>query len=159
MVCVATSTAMLTEDIGRARETFDAAVRMNSTPPSWYYFVEARIAFLEGNYERCIVCADSGPPQISALIFRCLSEVMLGRTEKAQLAHAELMERYPEADFASFADYFPIASPVRRCEYDAAVSRLHDVLAETEESWPRFASRRSPSRAQRAGSRSVERNS
>lgn len=140
-ICVATSSAMLTEDIGRARETFDAAVSMNSTPPSWYYFVEARIAFLEGNYERCIICADSGPSQISALIFRCLSEAMLGRTERAQLAYAELMERYPEADFASFADYFPIANPVRRHEYDTAVSCLNKILKETDENWPRFASR------------------
>ena len=138
MVCVATSKAMLTDEIAAARTLFDAALRENPTPPSWFYFVEARIAFLNREYERCILCARSGPQQISALIFRCLSHAMLGEREMARIALEDLRATYPNVDFKQFADHFPIANPARRAEYDIAVARLMEFQAETLENWPRL---------------------
>ena len=138
MVCVATSRAVISKDIGAARALFDAAFACNPTPPSWYYFVEARIAFLNREYDRCIKCSHLGPQQISAMIFRTLSHAMRGEVELARIAYDDLMAAYPESDFVQFADYFPIANPVRRAEYDAAVTRLMDQLEDTGENWPVF---------------------
>lgn len=141
MVCVATSNAVITDNIAAARALFDAALAANPTPPSWYYFVEARIAFLNREYDRCIECSHLGPQQISALIFRTLSHAMREEVELARLAYDDLLAAYPEADFVQFADYFPIANPARRGEYDDAVKRLMAQLKDTGENWPALGTR------------------
>ncbi|MEO1680972.1 MAG: winged helix-turn-helix domain-containing protein [Pseudomonadota bacterium] len=138
MACVATAKAVLTDDIAGARALLDDAAKANPTRPTWFHFVEARITFFAGDYERCIICSRAGPPQVSALIFRCLSHVMLGQAEAALMAHAAFRTAYPDTEFDQFADYFPIAAPARRADYDAAVARLTSLLHETETAWPRL---------------------
>lgn len=129
MVCLATCTALLTDDTDRAQWLYKEGVRRNPTPPRWLKVVEARIAFLAGDYRRCIACARLGPRQFSAAIFECLSHAMLDDREQASAVHADLRTRHPDLDFAAFATQLPIANTTRRTEYDAAVARLEDMLA------------------------------
>lgn len=140
MVCVATAKSVLTDDIERSCEIFETALRASKTPPSWFYFAGAGLFFLAGQYERCISSSRSGPQEVSSLIFRCLSYAMLGDAEMARIAHDDLLARFPNLDFARFADNFPIASAPRRQEYNAAVDRLGALLEEVEQTWPKLAS-------------------
>lgn len=136
MVCVATAKSVLTDDVERACAIFDLVLKANTAPPSWFYFAEAGISFMAGQYERSVASSRSGPQEISALVFRCLSHAMLGQSKQAALAYNDLMSAFPMTDFARFADNFPIASQPRRREYDAAVKRLSEILADTGVSLP-----------------------
>lgn len=140
MVCVATAKSVLTDEIERAREIFEGALKASKTPPSWFYFAGAGLFFMAGDYERCISSARSGPQEISALIFRCLSHAMLGQSELARIAHEDLMTAFPNVDFVRFAKNFPIVSEPRRREYNEAVERLKAILAESQSEWPTLVS-------------------
>lgn len=137
MVCVATCTAVLTDRADRAVSLYSEGVRRNPTPPRWFKVVESRIAFLAGDFRRSIACARTGPRQMSSLIFRCLSHAMLDEREQAALACADLRASYPDADFARFADQFPIADASRRKEYEVAVRRLESLLRGCQNLRPR----------------------
>lgn len=139
MVCVSTAKSVLTDDVEGAREIFETALQASKIPPSWFYFAGAGLFFMAGQYERCVSNSLSGPQEISSLIFRCLSHAMLDQTEKARISHEELVDRFPNLDFARFADNFPIASKARRDEYNQAVERLNELLAEDQKAWPRLA--------------------
>lgn len=128
IVCVATSKSVLTADVDAACATFETVRNANTALPSWVHFAEACIAFMAGRYERCIICSRSGPQEISALVFRCLSHAMLGHEQQTRLSHDDLMTSFPEISFERFADNFPIADPSRRREYDLAVEKLRAVL-------------------------------
>jgi len=135
MVCVATAKSVLTEDIASASAIFETALSANKTPPSWFYFAGAGLFFMAGDYERSVSFSRSGPQEISAMIFRCLSYAILGKSEMARIAHEELIAAFPKTNFAKFADNFPIFSLSRRAEYDAAVARLHEILADSDRVW------------------------
>ena len=128
MVCIATAKAALTDDISEACSIFDQIKRANSVQPSWMYFAEAGIAFLAQQYERSISASLTGPQEISALVFRCLSHAMLGQARQAFDAHRTLVMTFPKIDFERFADNFPIISVARRREYDDAVENLYEIL-------------------------------
>ncbi len=130
MVCVATAKSVLTDDISGAKDIFETAMRANKTPPGWFYFAGAGLYFLSGDYERCIQSSYSGPQEISALIFRCLSRAMLGQVTETYQAHQELLSAFPKIDFPRFAKNFPIVSEQRRTEYDQAVAQLEHVLTQ-----------------------------
>lgn len=130
MACVATAKSVLTDDVAGACSVFDEVLRTNHTPPSWFYFAEACLAFMAGQYERCVSSSLTGPQEISALVFRCLAYAMLGDQRKAVQAHRELLLFFPNTDFDSFASNFPIVSIARRQEYDIAVESLNVLLLE-----------------------------
>ncbi|MEM8656614.1 MAG: hypothetical protein AAGF22_00845, partial [Pseudomonadota bacterium] len=129
MVCIATTKAVLTDDIEGACAIFEMAMGTNAVPPSWFYFAEAGIAFMAGQYQRCISSSLSGPQEISALVFRCLSHAMLGHSKETVIAHSDLLLTFPKIEFERFADNFPILNETQRRRYDKAVSRLYEVLA------------------------------
>lgn len=131
MVCIATAISVLTDDVEKACNIIDTVVQANHAPPSWFYFAEAGIAFMAGQYERCISSSLSGPQEISALVFRCLSYAMLGHSKEALVAHRDLISTFPNVDFERFANSFPIVSKIRRESYDDAVNRLKESLAAT----------------------------
>lgn len=135
-VCVATSLAALKGDFDGAIKWYDAALRINPTPPSWYYLIETRVAFLAGDYHRSIACSTSAPVrQVSALVFRCLSNAMLDQVEAARIAHYNLFQVYPKFDLIAFAKYFPIANPEAMRRYRAGVDKLDILLADTGSDW------------------------
>lgn len=123
-VCVATALCVLAGRFDSARKLFDLAIATHPVPPGWYRFVEARISFFFGEYERSIAASKSGPQRVSAVIYRCLSQVMLGQIEAAVITYENLLERYPGFDFDFYAGYFPIADPAARQHYDTAVAAL-----------------------------------
>lgn len=127
-VCIATALCVLEGDFDAASHFFDLALRINPVPPGWYRFVEARLCFFFGQYDRAIAASVSGPERVSALVYRCLSQAMLGQAEAAKISHARLLDRYPGFDFAFYADYFPIAAPAARTRYDKAVTCLAKQL-------------------------------
>ncbi len=127
-VCLATSRAVLSGDHAKARRLFDRALHLNPTPPSWYNFVEARLAFFAGDYRRSITAARSAPRQVSAFLFRCLSHAMLDEWEAARQAYQSLRQSYPQFDFEQFAAYFPIAHPETLQGYRQAVRHLVTII-------------------------------
>ncbi|MFA3917312.1 winged helix-turn-helix domain-containing protein [Ruegeria hyattellae] len=136
MVCTATAKSVLTDDVERASSILDKVLKANTAPPSWFYFAEAGIAFMAGQYERCVSSSLSGPQEISALVFRCLSYAMLGQSDEAIAAHNDLMSTFPMTNFERFADNFPIVSKAQRRDYDGAVKRLGEVLAKAKSKAP-----------------------
>lgn len=139
MVCVATAIAVLTDDIDKALGIFDTVVQSNHARPSWFNFSEAVIAFMAGQYARSISSSLSGPQEISALIFRCLSHAKLGQSAAALAAHRDLIATFPDVDFERFASNFPIKSPARRKSYDDAVKRLNKSINAVQEQPGRIA--------------------
>lgn len=127
-VCVATSLCVIAGDFARAREMFEWALAVNPLPPGWYRFVEARIRFYFGEYERSVAASHSGPQRVSAVIYRCLSYVMLDDQDAARAAYRELLARYPGFAFEFYADYFPISAKGARAQYDEAVQKLLSML-------------------------------
>ncbi len=124
MICVATAKAALTDDAKGAIAIIDWVMRQGNTPPTWVHFAEAGIAFMSGDYMRCVSSSRSGPREISALTFRCLALAMLGRKQEAMDGEIELRSLSPNFDFLRFADNFPVLCPARREEYITAVERL-----------------------------------
>ncbi|MEP0506008.1 MAG: winged helix-turn-helix domain-containing protein [Paracoccaceae bacterium] len=127
MVCVATAKSVLTDEINEACTIFGSVMRRNRAIPSWMYIAEACIAFMAGDFARCIVSSRSGPTEISASAFCCLSLAMLGRENEAQKMRDELYVAFPKFDFERFAENFPIANSARRSRYDEAVMRLKQL--------------------------------
>lgn len=123
-VCLATALCVLSGDFSRSKAMFEQGVILNPMYPGWYRFVEARICFYFGEYERSIAASRSGPQRVSAMLYRCLSRIMLGQVEAARTDYVNLLERYPSFDFTFYADYFPIADPAARKRYEAATDRL-----------------------------------
>lgn len=133
MVCVSTTKAALTDDAEAAMSIFERALDANPAPPSWYYFSEAGIAFLSGQYERCITASRFGPQELSAFVFRCLSFAILGRVAEARAAHDQLMATFPQTDLRRFAQNFPLVSAARLREYESAVGALDLILSRAKE--------------------------
>lgn len=131
MVSISTAKSVLTDDIEGACRIFDRVREGNTAPPSWYFFAEAGLAFMAGQYERCITASRFGPQEMSAFVFRCLSFAVLGRETEARAAHDELMATFPNTDFIRFASNFPILSISRRREYEQAVYALDTILSQT----------------------------
>lgn len=126
-VCVATSLCVISGDFAQARKMFDLALEINPLPPGWYRFVEARIRFFFGEYEQSIAASLSGPQRVSAVVYRCLSQVMLDRLDLACETQADLLARYPGFSFDFYADYFPITSKAARARFDEAVHKLDSI--------------------------------
>ncbi len=135
-VCVATSLCVISGDFSRARDMFDLALRLNPLPPGWYRFVEARIRFFFGDYARSVAASRSGPRRVSAIIYRCLSHVMLEEYAAARTAYHDLQTRYPGFAFDFYADYFPIVAKGARAHYDNAVERLFQNALQNEDATP-----------------------
>lgn len=127
MVCVATAKSVLSDDANGASAILDRVMQDNSAPPSWVHFAEAGVAFMSGQYERCVASSYTGPQELSALVFRCLALAMLGQIEEALQMKTALITHFPEFNFESFAEHFPIASVARRSEYDMAVAQISAV--------------------------------
>ena len=123
-VCLATALCVLSGDYSRSKAMFEQGVALNPVYPGWYRFVEARICFYFEEYERSIAASRSGPQRVSAMLYRCLSRIMLGQVEAARTDYVDLLERYPSFDFTFYADYFPIADPAARRQYETATRRL-----------------------------------
>ena len=132
MACIATAKAVLTDDIADACAIFDTVLQANAAPPSWFYFAEAGIAFMAGQFDRCISSSRSGPQEISALVFRCLSHAMLGQEAETRATHNVLVSTFPNVDFGRFARNFPIVSTERLKNYQRAVVVLENVLAKED---------------------------
>jgi len=132
MVCVATTMAAITDDADIALTIFERAVEFNPAPPSWYYFSEAGLAFLNGQFERCVTASQFGPQEISAFVFRCLSHAMLGQTRDALASYDALMATFPRTDLRRFAKNFPIISHARQQNYEEAVQALYGILEEAK---------------------------
>ncbi|MEM9761603.1 MAG: winged helix-turn-helix domain-containing protein [Pseudomonadota bacterium] len=133
MLCVATSTAVLTDDCESALALLEEGLRRNPAPPRWFRVVEARIAFLAGDYRRSALSARQGPQHLSSLIFASLSHAMLDEPDAAIDAYDDLTATYPQANLAHFASRFPIAAAAPRRRYDIAASRLQQLMGAHEE--------------------------
>ncbi|MEP3843907.1 MAG: winged helix-turn-helix domain-containing protein [Paracoccaceae bacterium] len=131
-VCIATAMCVLEGDFSASELMFDKAIQINPAPPGWYRFVEARIRFFFGQYERSIAASVSGPQRVSAIAYRCLSQTMLGQSEAALISYEALQKRYPSFDFGFYADYFPIRAPQARARFDDAVCKLVRSLKDKE---------------------------
>lgn len=127
-VCLATALCVLRGDFGRSRDMFERGLSLNPVYPVWYRFVEARIRFYFGEYERSIAASKSGSQRVSSMVYRCLSLVMLDRRKASHEAYRDLLDRYPEFDFAFYADYFPIADAAARERFQVAVDRLFSSM-------------------------------
>ncbi|MFG5383709.1 winged helix-turn-helix domain-containing tetratricopeptide repeat protein [Yoonia sp. R2-816] len=127
-ICVATALCVLQGRFKTARQFFDRAHAINHAPPGWYRFVEARLRFYFGEYAQSVAASKTGPQRVSAMIYRCLSQVMLGQIAAAVITYEDLLERYPGFDPEFYARYFPIADPKARDRYDTAVTLLRAGL-------------------------------
>ena len=132
-VCIATALCVLEDKFAASELMFNQAIEMNPSPPGWYRFVEARIRFFFGHYERSIAASYSGPQRVSAIVYRCLSQTMLGQNEAARISYDTLQDRYPGFDFAFYANYFPIRAPLARARFDNAVTQLLQGLDVVEQ--------------------------
>lgn len=127
-ICLATALCVLAGRFDDARKFFDRAHAINASPPGWYRFVEARLRFYFGEYAQSIAASKSGPQRVSAIIYRCLSQVMVGQVAAAVITYDDLMDRYPGFNPDFYAGYFPIADPRARDRYDTAVALLRAEL-------------------------------
>ncbi|MEL6480220.1 MAG: hypothetical protein AAFQ75_02115, partial [Pseudomonadota bacterium] len=132
MLCVATSTAVLTDDCESALALLEEGLRRNPAPPRWFGVVEARVAFFAGDYRRSVRSARQGPKHLSSLIFACLSHAMLDEQDAALDAYGELRATYPQAHLAHFASRFPISGAAPRRRYDLAAARLLRLVSALE---------------------------
>jgi TolB-like protein len=123
--CMTTATAciVLVDDVEQAERLLARAFRLNPAPPGWYRFVEARIRFFLGDYERSIEASFAGTPHVSALAYRCLSQAMLGRADAVKTLQ-DLISAFPRFAFADYAAYFPIHGDRARSSYFGALERL-----------------------------------
>ncbi|MDX8346564.1 winged helix-turn-helix domain-containing protein [Cognatiyoonia sp. IB215446] len=132
MICVATATSLLTDDVARASHILDTTFNVTAASPSWFHFAEACVSFMAGDYHRTVSSTRSAPREISALVFSCLAHAALGHRKEAVKAYDHLVACFPSVDLVRFGANLPIVSSKRLAEYNAAVDRLNGFLAATK---------------------------
>lgn len=116
--------AMIVGDIAEAESLLENALKLNPTPPSWYRFSEARVAFFSGDFERCEQVSLGASDFLATLSYRSLAQAMLGKADKARASRAELSNRFPTFDFMDHAKTFPIVAEIALIRYRAAIAEL-----------------------------------
>ena len=90
-------------DFVRAREMLDRADRLDPSPPAWRRLPAARLAFFEGEYERCLVIAGEKPDHPLLAGLRTLSLAMLNRPQ-ALVEESDFAARFALGDLTRLGD-------------------------------------------------------
>ncbi len=128
-ITISTSLALIGADFDGAVTFLNRAFELNPTPPGWYKFIEARVAYFAGHYDRSIAASYAGTEHVSGLAFRCLSHTGSGDRDAALNAYSELIERYPRFDFDRYAKRMPVAHPEALARFRAGTDQLRKLLS------------------------------
>lgn len=125
---ISTSLALVCGDFDGAGLFLDRAFSLNPTPPGWYRFVEARVAYFVGQYDRTIAASNAGTEHVSGLAYRCLAFARLGDRDAALNAYADLIDRFARFDFHRYARRFPISHPDALGQFRAGTGLLQEFI-------------------------------
>ncbi len=127
-IALASSLVVVEGDLAAAGAALDAALRFNPSPPSWYKFVEARIAFFLADYRRAVAASQAAPGHVTAFLYRCLSQAMLDETDAARCSYEILLKKAPDFTFSQYARDFPLMHPRMSSAFKRAAGRLESAV-------------------------------
>ena len=122
----------------------DRALRLNPTPPGWYYYFCAGPMLFARRYQESIEFVNRGaaagsPPNEYMLADKAEAQAQLGQMESAAQTVAELGKRFPEASLERFLNttwYF-----ARKQDEAQAIAMIHKAgirICATEDELKQF---------------------
>lgn len=122
---LASAFALLFGDASRARALLDRADRLTPMRPPWFAGVEARVAFVEGDFDRCMRLGREMPEVLTTALFGTPATALTAPPATVRDARAAFVAQFPDFDADAYAKDFPIAVPPVLDRFHAAAARLH----------------------------------